>query len=726
MRRLLLLLAPLLVACPIVEEPLPEDVRPRLIVRPEHRDEILDRIDAEPWATVYARLVERAERETRLREDPDVWHHDVAGTNCTTAQDAAFLAWLHDDAARGDRARELLLGLQTDFRSQLTWDVNIRMPGSLITCTNAHDLLLGAGMITEEEAADAEARITSVTSQFYEDYVEQDLMRNLLLGPAQNNHPIRTATAIGYVAQAFPDHWQAEQWGDWAFSELDYLWSPEGKYIQADGGVSEEPFYFGFAWAPSVATFIALHNLGPLARLDFERSCISRNDADPWTGHGCVEGEPFTFDNPLDDPFWHSSMEWSMAIRLPWGSRPPKGDAYFNSPPGQGLVAAFGGPRTLVWDWLDNRDEPYETSHGQDLMPHHLAYIDVDGTEAPPEWTSRFMPDAGDMIYRSSWEHDAVWGLLIGEHGAARKTLHDHVDGTSFSVAAYGEYLLVDPGYYKPTDTDNARTAHSPSHNLVLIDGIAAPNKGLLTDFGDADAFLENHLEVEGLVYAEAHQEYQGSRVERSVVMVDGRWFLMADRITTTGAAEREHAWRMGGYAGYEAGGAFTLRDDGARWERDLAGVDVWVSATGGDVVVSEPPKEDWQAPHVHEFEHDRQERHHTPIDGVVQGIAPDFLGVVVPYRVGGPEEPGTVEAVDVAPTARGWKITVDDTVCYAALRPPGPAEELDFGEVWIHTDGELVLWCPVAGTMLMARGTEMGTSSGGGLNTSEPVAAFE
>ncbi len=726
MRRLLLLLAPLLVACPTTEELPPEDVRPRLIVRPEHKEVILDRIDEEPWATVYARLVERAERETREREDPDVWEHGVAGTNCITAQDAAFLAWLHDDADRGARAKELLLALQTDFRSQMTWDVNIRMPGPLIGCTNAHDLLLGAGMLSEEEGADAEERITSVTHQFYEDYVVEDLMRNLLLGPAQNNHPIRTATAIGYVAQAFPDHWQAAAWGDWAFSELDYLWSEEGKYIQADGGVSEEPFYFGFAWAPSVATFIALDNLGPLARLEFERSCMNRNDADPWTDHGCVEGEAFTFDNPLDDPFWHSSMEWSMAIRLPWGSRPPKGDAYFNSPPGQGLVAAFGGPRTLVWDWLDNRDEPLEATHGQDLMPHHLAYIDVDGSEAPPEWTSRFMPTAGDMIYRSSWDHDAVWGLLIGEYGPARKTLHDHVDGTSFSMAAFGEYLLVDPGYYKPTDTDNARTAHSPSHNLVLIDGLAAPNKGLLTDFGDADAWLENHLEAGPFVYAEAHQEYQGSRVERSVVMVDGRWFLIADRVATDEVTEREHAWRMGGYAGYEAGGAFTIRDDGARWERELAGVDVWVASTGGDVTVAEPPKVDWQVPHVHEFEHDRQERHHAPIDGLVTGVEPDFLGVAVPYRVGGPEEPATVEVLDLGEGVAGWRIEVDGSAWIALLRAPDAEESVELTEGTVTTDAEAVLFRP-GGAALMVRGTSLETWEGAVLvDVGEPVAAAE
>jgi len=116
--------------------------------------------------------------------------------------------------------------------------------------------------------------------------------------------------------------------------------------------------------------------------------------------------------------------------------------------------------------------------------------------------------------------------------------------------AAYGEYLLLDPGYYKPDEQDNAKTAHSPAHNLVLIDGKAAPDKGLLTDFGDADAFLRNTLDGSRVKYAEAWQDYQSSHVERSVVFVDGRYFLVADRIQTTatgGAKARiPHEWLRG------------------------------------------------------------------------------------------------------------------------------------------------------------------------------------
>ena len=61
----------------------------------------------------------------------------------------------------------------------------------------------------------------------------------------------------GYVALAFPDHPEATTWADWSFSELEYLWGPQGRYVQPDGGISEGPFYGNFAWAPSALLFVA-------------------------------------------------------------------------------------------------------------------------------------------------------------------------------------------------------------------------------------------------------------------------------------------------------------------------------------------------------------------------------------------------------------------------------------------------------------------------------------
>ncbi len=693
---------------PVPEPPPAEQVHPFLIATPSMKADVLERLDDEPFATIHARIEERADRDTREPDDPTVWDHGANGTNCGTAQNAAFLAWLHDDDARAARAKELLLALPDDYVTHQTWDINIRMPHTLIDCSAAWDLLWGGGWLSDAESAEIEATLTTINREFFDEYVLTDVVRNLVLGPSQNNHPIRTAAAIAYVGLAFPDHPLAQDWLDWGLSELDYLWGPSGQYVQPDGAVSEGPFYYGFAFAPTVAIGVAVENLGgEVAGLS--RDCINRRDVDPWEGHGCVDGDPFTYVTPLRDPLFAASMEWSMAIRLPWGSRPPKADAYFNSPPGQAVLPGFGHTDDFAWDWTDNRDEPMEMTHGQDLLAHHLAWAELAGADEPPAWASRVFPDGGDAVLRSGWGHDAVWGLLIAEHGAARKTLHDHVDGTSFTLAAYGEYLLLDPGYFKPNELDNARTAHSPAHNLVLIDGIAAPDKGLPTNFGDADAWLANEILDGRLEYVEAHQEYQDSRVERSVVLVEGRWFLIADRITTEATASREHRWRMSGYAGRTSGGTFTLRGDGARWERELAGVDVWVASTAPALAVEQPTYVEHEAPYVHQFEHDRQVRHHEVIDGVVEALAPDFLGVAVPYPVAGPEAPAEVTALDAGEGAAAWTVTVDGATWIALLRTPEAPDSFTLPDgTTVTTDAELALWEADGDAAVVARGTTL------------------
>lgn len=670
-------------------------VYPRLLARPEHRDLILGRIDREPYKAIFEQVRAQAERPYEEDEDPDHWDHRANGHNAETAQANALLAWLFEDAAAADKARSFFQRLETDWWTNGVADVNIRMPHSLMGYTNAWDLLMATPYFPASEAEAAKAKITDINQQFYERFLENAIIRSLWLTPAQNNHPIRTACAIGYVAMAFPDHPDADKWANWAFSELDYLWSPSGQYVQPDGGVSEGPFYFGFAWGVSAAFFIAADNLYDEPPV-FRRDCVNRLDIEPWAGHGCVDGEPFTFHNPLHDELFSKSVEWSISLRLPWGSRPPLGDAYFNPFNGNAMLSSFGQGGMHRWDWESNRDRPYEMGHGADLRTHHLIYFDDAVAAEEPPWTTRFLPDAGNAIFRSGWDEDARWLLLVGEHGAVRKTLHDHVDGTSLSLAAYGEYLLVDSGYYKPNDLDNAKTAHSPSHNVVLVDGKAAPDKGLLTDYQDADAWIRNTHLGDRIHYAEAHQDYQGSTVERSVVFVDGRYFVVSDALSTSETSAREHRWRMGGYAGYGSGGTFEATELGARWERTSAGVDVLVASTAPGMVVEEPPYEENKPPHVHQFELNREVNDHGVIDGVVSAVAPGFLGLLLPYQVGaadGSEHAALdAEEVSLGDGVAAWTVTSAAGVDLALMRADGAPQSFDLPAGTLETDARFVL----------------------------------
>lgn len=713
-------LAPLalaVVACGVdpSEQSPPRDtgIHPRLLARPEHRELLRERVGREPYASMLATLKLRANRDYSEEPDPSSWDYKTNGYNASTAQANALLAWAFDDEAAAEKAREFLRRLETDWDTNTVLDINIRMPTILMGYTNAWDLLSATPWFPPEESAEAERKLTEITRQVFAKYLEDEFYRDILLRPAQNNHPIRTAVAVGYVALAFPGHPEAETWWNWSLSELDYLWGPEGQYVQPDGGVSEGPYYSGFAWGPTAAFFIALDNAldGP-AR--FTRDCRTRSTADPWAEHGCEGGEQATFEPPLRDGLFTKAADWSLALRLPWGSRPPLEDGVFTAFNGASLLTSFGGGGAYRWDWEQNRERPHEMEFGCDLIAHHLIYVDDAAAAEEPPFLTRFLPDSGHAVFRSDWGEEARWLLLVAEHGAARKTIHDHVDGTSFSLAAYGEYLLIDPGYYKPDSLDNAKTSHSPSHNVILIDGRSAPDKGLLTDFGDADAFLRNTHDGAAIDYAEAHQDYQDTHVERSVAFVDGRYFVVGDRLATSHKSARTHAFRLHGYAGLTSGGTFALLEDGGRWERSRAGVEARVLSTAPGLAVVEPPYTPLTAPHVHEFERDRKAADHAVIDATVEAVAPGFLTVLLPYKVGadcGPDAPLRARPLDPGPDRVAWQIEGDGFTDVAVLRGEGAEEALTLpgGQV-LETDAELVV-LRIEGERpfaLMARGTRV------------------
>lgn len=693
-------------------EPRDTGVHPRLLARPEHRDLLRSRVDREPYASILATLKRRADRPYEEEPDPASWDHKTNGNNASAAQANALLAWAFEDRAAADKAREFLRRLQTNWDTNTVLDMNIRMAKVLMGYTNAWDLLSATPWLPDEESAQAERKITDITGQFFAKYLEQDFYRDLLLRPAQNNHPIRTADAIGYVALAFPEHPAAATWWNWSISELDYLWGPDGQYVQPDGGASEGLYYSGFAWGPTAAFFIALDNAleGEVA---FTRDCRTRSNEDPWAGHGCVDGEQGALEVPLRGGLFRKAVDWSLSLRLPWGSRPPVDDGVFTPFNGSPLLTSFGGSGEYLWDWEQNRD-PQAMEFGADLIAHHLLYVDDVVAPEAPRFLTRFFPDTGHAVFRSDWGDDARWLLLLAEHGSARKAIHDHVDGTSFSLAAYGEYLLIDAGYYKPDSLDNAKTSQSPSHNVILIDGRSAPDKGLFNNFGDADAFLRNTHDGDAVDYAEAHQDYQDTHVERSVAFIDGRYFVVGDRLSTSHPAARAHAWRLHGYAGLTSGGTFELLPDGGRWERARAGVEARVQSTSPGLAVVEPPYTPLTVPHVHEFEEDREAADHAVIDATVEAEAPGFLAVLLPYKVGvdaGPDAPLQAAPIAAEPGVVAWQIESEGGTDVAVLRSKGAPEALALpgGQV-LETDAELVV-LRIEGERpfaLMARGTRV------------------
>ncbi|MEE2960165.1 MAG: heparinase II/III family protein [Myxococcota bacterium] len=680
---------------------------PYMYLTADRRDTILENIQTEPMATIYTKLQATAAKKLVTIDTTD-WVADDHGDNGAIAVTNAFLAWLNNDESAASYALGAMELLESNWDDHTGWGINIHMPGPLIQYTAAWDFLMATSFFPADKAKAIEEKLTSITEQFYNEYLLNEATRELSIGVAQNNHPIRTAAAIGFVGLAFQNHPQAKTWLDWAVSELDYLMGPNGQYVQPDGAISEGPFYFDFGFAPTIPFYIALENKESPDRI-YNRNCLNRSDIDPWEGHGCVEGEEFKFTNPMYTERFRNILDWSLSLRLPNGNRAPIADAPLRNQSAQAIFTHFGAEDYLYWDWESNPSDPFKITGMFDLTISHLAYVEPQPTAPPPTWKNRFFIDGGMANFRSGWESDDRVLVLMGENGAARKTLHDHADGTSFVMGAYGELLITDTGYYKPNKLRNAVTAAPGSHNIILIDGNGAPDKGLLNNWGDADAFIENTIDGKNIAYAESRQTYQNTQIIRGVTFVRERYFVIADQLTSDDTTERKYQFRLHAYAGKDLGGTVTLEQFGPHIQREKGSLQVYTAQTTGDCTLEEPPLNENASPHVHRLAGSAQ--HHTVTDSVSSGKSPDFLTVLAPYKTGatnGHHGPMTITPIATTHGA-AWQITVNGNTDIAWIRESGAPTTLvvPSGET-INTDGYFSLAALDKSFGILSRGTKL------------------
>ncbi|WP_248283338.1 DUF4962 domain-containing protein [Cryobacterium arcticum] len=170
------------------------------------------------------------------------------------------------------------------------------------------------------------------------------------------------------------------------------------------------------------------------------------------------------------------------------------------------LAAEYGIPQA---QWLARRvadgffwREAYESGVRPGVRAEayqELLWFDPDVAEAGPDVlpTSRYFPDLGLVVGRTSWQPDAtlvsVKAAPGGGHTAwnasARLDLergwttlnagHQHPDAGSFAILGHGSYLAIDEGY-----SSRKRTDH---HNGVLVDGHGFVNEDRYHVFENID-----------------------------------------------------------------------------------------------------------------------------------------------------------------------------------------------------------------------------------------------
>ncbi len=86
-----------------------------------------------------------------------------------------------------------------------------------------------------------------------------------------------------------------------------------------------------------------------------------------------------------------------------------------------------------------------------------------------PDYLSCVFPYAGAVVFRSSWEKDAVWAYMDGSPFGAG---HQHEDKLNVLLSAYGKEMLTEGGNYMYDSSECRKYVLSTrAHNTIRIDG---------------------------------------------------------------------------------------------------------------------------------------------------------------------------------------------------------------------------------------------------------------
>lgn len=220
-------------------------------------------------------------------------------------------------------------------------------------------------------------------------------------------------------------------------------------------------------------------------------------------------------------------MRLDQSLENDFRSTLATGAAFFNRPD---YKFVSGGPKEESF-WL--------------LGPRALKDLD-DLTATEPEHTSMAFPVGGYYVMRDGWDAESNYLLFdCGPHGVSNCG-HAHADALSFELAAKGQTLLVDPGTYTYTSSQELRDwfRGSSAHNTVTVDEQpSSVPAGPFTWKTTAQSACSNWIRTQIFDYVEgSHNGYKRLPEPaihlRSILFLKKNYCVIYDRIQSLGDHE--------------------------------------------------------------------------------------------------------------------------------------------------------------------------------------------
>jgi len=596
--------------------------RPRTLGAGANLDTLRGKLTSEPYRSFMQRMAQRV--SDGRAQDPEDHLRGPERLKANAARSLAAFYMLdrtvvdeepapfESEAAReaaGAEVTEMLKAMYTESRIAVLpplggWDRDITTSEEIILWTSTYDTLIGAGYaMSPDDEELVRANLVALTSALYENYRDPRSANGFPV-LHQNNHRSKVGcafiTAAIVLAEHQPDssdpraaeYEDPSGWALYGFELLERIL--EYSHISEDGVYSEGPFYFRYT----------SQNLLPTARA-----------WDAW-----VQGEPWPVAeelsrlSPWRDPRIVRAHQWMLDLMLPDGSLAAHDDGNIGRRHYYGLAPAKDDDLSeMYWAWGLSRQSQYlaapypnPTDGNIELAPDALFAFDDSVTPRPPGGSpTRIYETGGVAVFRSGWEQDDTVAVVLGEHDVAASfgrgpdgdpvypDSHEHADPASFMLSAYGERLMLDPGYlefWRRFDVNRPQ-----DHNMILVDGrgpvdylkasndwgtfgpdLAPPADGMAYLSASFDSAHADGVTVRTEYGAGEYGAPGGAEIERRFVFASNRYLVIADRAVSTEAGQSHtFTWRFHGNGGGEdiEGdvpniGTFESSGVEARWHR--------------------------------------------------------------------------------------------------------------------------------------------------------------
>jgi Secretion system C-terminal sorting domain/Heparinase II/III-like protein len=508
--------------------------------------------------------------------------------------------------------------LSTDSPTNFdTWQFTSKQ---IIDYACAYDLLRGGGA-TEAELVIAKNALKTFTGNLYYQSTKTDLGASFFQG-AKNNHALMTAGAIGMSAiilsnlQDTNPIYQPTNWINCAMWNIHNVmwWDIKCQSsFSSNSGYAEGTYYFKYGFCNLLPFFRAIGFYLKDTVISYEFNDINRKIRNPWY-----------------DVNYTKIYDWFEAIRLPDGRMPAIEDTYvYASFP---ELAILRNPK-YVWPLtLSQLDAVQSNSLSLQLRfvyDMRANYIAANVTVNPfKDSLFKVLPDAGIAVFRSGWDSAATYFALTGKNGTALSSAeaHNQADDGSFLMMVNGQTMALSPGYLSYEWRDSVASALS--HNMLLVNEFG-PLQGYPGKSNGANCYIEKTFSSDVQNYAELRTHYLNTDINRKVIFVRNKYFLMADHMSSDSA--HQFSFLLHGY-GLETGdnnntGIFKdmLSNHRAYWKRRNSGL--------YSIINSDAPISFNKLIGIHEYKFQTTQKH-TFIDVKTSPVnATTFLTCLQPFK---------------------------------------------------------------------------------------------